>query len=103
MSEQTDVIVEIRGGCATVDQRPEGVRVVVRDYDVEGVDEDRLTVDSDGDECVEEVYEDEDKPERDCRWCSHLVFYNKEGSARCAFGRPSSNRGCDDFDDVRER
>ena len=44
------VVVFAEGGVVQHVQCPEGVKVVVRDYDAEGVDTDLLSVDGDGDE-----------------------------------------------------
>ena len=51
------VVITVRGGLADVEQKPKGVTVVIRDYDIETVDEDRLTKDPAGEECWEELYD----------------------------------------------
>jgi hypothetical protein len=51
------VVVTVEGGVVQHVEVPEGVRVVVRDYDAEGVEAERLSVDEDGNECVEAVWE----------------------------------------------
>jgi hypothetical protein len=51
------VTVTVEGGVVQHVEVPEGVRVVVRDYDAEGVEADRVSVDEGGNECVEAVWE----------------------------------------------
>ena len=53
---QKVVIVTVEGGVVQHVEVPEGVRVVVRDYDAEGCDADVLSADEDGDECVEAIW-----------------------------------------------
>ena len=55
------VEIEVRGGVAEVISIPEGVRVILRDYDVEGCSSEHLDIDEDGEECVEGIYYS-DKP-----------------------------------------
>jgi hypothetical protein len=50
------VVVTVEGGVVQNVECPEGVRVVVRDYDTEGTDADHLSRDEDGNECVEAVW-----------------------------------------------
>jgi hypothetical protein len=50
------VFVTVEGGVVQHVEAPEGVKVVVRDYDSEGSDADRLSVDEDGNEFVESVW-----------------------------------------------
>ncbi len=50
------VVVTVEGGVVQYVECPEGVRVVVRDYDTEGVEADLLSRDEDGNECVEAVW-----------------------------------------------
>jgi hypothetical protein len=50
------VIVTVEGGVVQHVETPEGVKVVVRDYDTEGCDAARLSVDEDGNEYVEAVW-----------------------------------------------
>ena len=50
------VEIEVRGGVAEVVGIPEGVRVILRDYDVEGCSSEHLDIDENGDECVEGIY-----------------------------------------------
>jgi hypothetical protein len=50
------VIVTVEGGVVQHVECPEGVKVVVRDYDCEGSDADRLSVDEHGNEFVEAVW-----------------------------------------------
>jgi hypothetical protein len=47
-----DAVVTIEGGVAEVSVRTPGLVIEVRDYDVDGVDEDLLWTDEHGDECV---------------------------------------------------
>jgi len=47
-----NVTVTVEGGVAQVDVFTPGVIVEVRDYDVDGVDEDLLWTDESGDRCV---------------------------------------------------
>ncbi len=50
------VIVTVEGGVVQHVECPDGVKVVVRDYDAEGSDADLLSVDEDGNEYVEAVW-----------------------------------------------
>lgn len=50
------VIVSIRGGVADVVSNPTFGNVVVRDYDCEGLDYQRISQDENGSDMVEEVY-----------------------------------------------
>lgn len=47
------VVVNLKGGLVDKVKMPPGVRVIVRDYDVEGADEDDIVEDEDGNECIE--------------------------------------------------
>ncbi|MCK4342372.1 MAG: hypothetical protein KAY37_11695 [Phycisphaerae bacterium] len=47
-----DVNVTVEGGVADVQVNKPGVTVEVRDYDVDGVDDDQLWTDENGDRCV---------------------------------------------------
>jgi hypothetical protein len=47
-----NVTVTVEGGVAQVDVFTPGVVVEVRDYDVDGVEEDLLWTDENGDRCV---------------------------------------------------
>jgi hypothetical protein len=49
------VVVTVEGGVVLHVECPAGVKVIVRDYDAEGVDMDLLSVDDDGSEYVEAV------------------------------------------------
>ena len=51
---QADVLVTVEGGVADVDVRTPNVTVEVRDYDVDGIEEDHelLWTDENGDRCV---------------------------------------------------
>lgn len=52
------IVVTVTGGVAHITEKPAGVIVIVRDYDTEGCDADRLHTDADGDTYTE-VYHDE--------------------------------------------
>jgi len=49
---EVDVLVTVQGGVADVKVRTPGVVIEVRDYDVDGVEDDLLWTDEDGDRCV---------------------------------------------------
>ena len=55
--ETPEVIIVVRGGVAEVLSKSDNVRVIIRDYDIEGTDGRRLITDPDGDECIESIYE----------------------------------------------
>ena len=60
-TNQKTITVGVYGGLVQwIQGIPEDVRVVVRDYDIEGVDARDLSRDEGGDECVESVWEKED-------------------------------------------
>lgn len=42
------VLIEVHGGLASVTECPDGVSYEIRDYDIDGVDEDQLKTDEDG-------------------------------------------------------
>ncbi len=50
------VIVTVEGGVVQHVEVPNGVRVIVRDYDTEGCDDDLVQQDENGDECFESVW-----------------------------------------------
>jgi hypothetical protein len=51
------IIIRVEGGLIEdIDGIPPDVEVVVRDYDVEMLDEDDLQEDEDGNECIESNY-----------------------------------------------
>lgn len=50
------VIVTVEGGVVQHVECPAGVKVFVRDYDCEGSDADRLSVDENGNEYIEAVW-----------------------------------------------
>lgn len=50
-----EVIVEVRDGAAEVVTVPPGVKVTMRDFDIDGVDLDRLET-VDGEQCLEATY-----------------------------------------------
>lgn len=53
------VRVTVEGGVVQNVEVPEGVQVIVKDYDVDGSDEDQLERDEDGDSFVESIWEHE--------------------------------------------
>lgn len=60
-----NVTVTIEGGVAQIDVFTPGIVVEVRDYDVDGVDEELLWTDENGDRCVR-----------------YFVFHEDEGAAK---------------------
>ena len=57
MSETKDIIITIVGGCMQwVEGIPEGFRVVVKDYDTDGVDNTVLKRDESGDQYQELIW-----------------------------------------------
>ncbi len=57
---QPDAIVTIEGGVADVTVHTPGMVIEVRDYDVEGVEEDLLWTDENGDRCVRYLTSNDD-------------------------------------------
>ncbi len=58
------IVITMDGGLIQeIEGIPQDVVIVVRDYDVEGVDEDDLTKDENGNECFESIWEKEDRPQ----------------------------------------
>jgi hypothetical protein len=51
------VRIVVEGGVVQEVDCPKGVRVVVRDYDTDDIDEKDLTKDSEGNHCIETVWE----------------------------------------------
>ncbi len=51
------VNITLEGGVIQHVQCPEGVQVVVRDYDTDGVPDDRLRQDDNGDQYIESTWE----------------------------------------------
>lgn len=55
-----DVIITVEGGCVDVMECPDNIRVIIRDYDIEGYDmeydDDEMGVDEDGDEYREMIF-----------------------------------------------
>jgi len=51
------VRVTVEGGVVQWVEVPEGVTVIVRDYDVDGSEEDQLDQDENGDQYVEAIWE----------------------------------------------
>lgn len=37
---------------------PDGTKIIVVDYDIDGIDEDRLIIDEEGQKCTETIWED---------------------------------------------
>jgi hypothetical protein len=50
------VIIIVQGGVADVFQKSKNVEVEIRDYDIDGTEEDRLQKDKDGDEYIAAIY-----------------------------------------------
>jgi|GEM_PF-4131040 len=59
-SNEPVVVVTVSGGVPMVVKKPKGVKLVIRDYDVDGVEENLLTQDPSGDDCVESVWKSGD-------------------------------------------
>jgi hypothetical protein len=58
MSNNKVIKVIVRGGVVTIeDEVPEGVIVIVVDYDTDGDTSDRVQKDEDGDECIVSIYD----------------------------------------------
>ncbi len=53
------VRVTVEGGVVQHVEVPEGVQVVVRDYDVDGTEADQLQQDENGDQFIESIWEHE--------------------------------------------
>jgi hypothetical protein len=53
------VRVTVEGGVVQHVEVPEGVKVIVRDYDVEGPEADHLQRDENGDQFIESIWEHE--------------------------------------------
>ena len=60
-----DVQVTVEGGVANVQVNKPGITVEVRDYDVDGVEDDRLWTDENGDRCVRYFETHNDEPHSD--------------------------------------
>lgn len=56
--DMEEVVIVVRGGVAELVRKSNNVRLIIRDYDVEGCEEDRLKKDKDGNEYIESVYDD---------------------------------------------
>jgi len=56
MNKSNQVIITIRGGVAELASKPANIEVILRDYDVQGVEEERLQRDTDGNLCLECVH-----------------------------------------------
>ncbi len=54
------VKITVRGGVIQDVDVPEGVQVVVHDFDTDGTEPDRLSRDENGDECVVNIWEHDD-------------------------------------------
>jgi hypothetical protein len=59
-SVKKDVVVTVTGGVAELEQIPPGIIVKIRDYDIEGCDEDKLTQDKEGNRYIEAVFTEND-------------------------------------------
>lgn len=47
-----DVTVSIKGGALIETSGPVGMHVIVYDYDIDGADEEQLSIDADGAQCI---------------------------------------------------
>ena len=65
MSATTNkIVITMEGGLIQdIQGIPDGVVILVRDYDVEGADDTELTQDENGDACYELIWEKEDQPQ----------------------------------------
>lgn len=54
--EDIIVLISVRGGAAEVECLPPGIRIVIRDYDIDGIEEDRLDIDEHAELCVISEY-----------------------------------------------
>lgn len=52
-----EVLIVVDGGIADVKEKPSEVKVIIRDYDIEGIEEDKLVRDPDGLFCRESIFE----------------------------------------------
>ena len=50
------VLILINGGCVQVEYKPDNIEIEIRDYDTDGVDEEVLQKDEDGDEYQEMIF-----------------------------------------------
>lgn len=53
------VVVAIQDGMVEVHNIPKGISVIIRDYDIDGVDPERLVEDPDGELCIERLINEE--------------------------------------------
>ena len=58
MVDLPDVVITISGGVHEILWKRKGISVLIRDFDVEGIESDRITQDDNGDPCIEDLYED---------------------------------------------
>ena len=58
-NKDKDIIITVEGGVIQDITFPPGckTRIIVQDFDIEGTDEDQLTITESGDECVESEYD----------------------------------------------
>lgn len=57
-SDQHNIVITVEGGVIqSIENIPPGVRVVVRDYDVDGAERAGLVEDENGVSCVEVIWE----------------------------------------------
>lgn len=59
-SARKEVVVTVTGGVAYVEEIPPGIIVKIRDYDIEGCDEDKLMQDKEGNRYIEAVLTEDD-------------------------------------------
>ena len=58
MSNNKVIKILIEDGAATIEDKiPEGIIVMVIDYDIEGTDESRLSQDAEGKNCLVSIYD----------------------------------------------
>lgn len=56
--EKNTIYIKVIGGLISdIDNIPEGITIKILDYDIQGAEEDRLTKDEEGEDCVESIWE----------------------------------------------
>ena len=58
MPKKNQVIITLNGGLVSNVKAPQGIEILVKDYDVEGTDESELTRDGDGKFYFESLWSD---------------------------------------------
>jgi hypothetical protein len=51
------VVISIHGGVADIESLPDGIKVIIRDYDIDGADDESLVTRIDGEDCIVSEYE----------------------------------------------